>query len=111
MRAKSHFESRRVIEPISFPEPHNFEQGDFHAFWSSIIAKAVTTMVQCKGWAFSTGCMWELEAALRKGCEVLDENFVVSSPHELVAAIEEASTFIDSPEWLDASRSTRRVLS
>lgn len=98
-RARRHFSTRRLVEPSALDEPPGWHQDDFHALWMGFIANHATTIIMVDGWEYSTGCVWELVAALDISIEVLDENFHHLRSSEIFNLTRQSSIVIQDSRW------------
>ncbi len=111
VRVRRAFAPRTVIDPLfTVAEPEGWGQLEFHGYWMTVVDRYVGTFVMCDGWAFSTGCTWELGRALLKGCEILDERLHRLERDVLLAELEQASHLIASASWRAARSSVLEAL-
>ncbi len=62
-----------VIDPTTL-QVSSWTQADYHNFWTTVIARRVSTVVFMNGWEYSSGCVKEFLAAVRAGAELLQED-------------------------------------
>jgi hypothetical protein len=62
-----------VIDPTTL-QVSSWTQADYYTFWTTVIARYVSTAVFMNGWEFSSGCTKEFLAAVRAGAELLQED-------------------------------------
>lgn len=73
-RARQHF-GGVVIDPTKLDDVPGWEQLDYHRFWVQIIEELAARVVVADGWPYSSGCAFEVAAALRLDVPVLDSKF------------------------------------
>ena len=64
----------RVIDPTAFEDVAGWEQHDYHGLWAGVIERFANQVVFAEGWTFSSGCVYELAAAIRAGIPLFEES-------------------------------------
>src|ERR1044072_4489986 len=73
-----------VIDPTQLDDVDQWEQANYHGFWSALIERFVGTIVFADGWQYSTGCSIELATACRNDITILDHRLSPLAPEKAV---------------------------
>jgi len=63
-----------IIDPTTL-HVEGWQQGDYHRFWRSVIARHVRRIIFLDGWELSVGCVLEFETAQDLDLDCVDERF------------------------------------
>lgn len=77
------YTSKTIIEPISIEEiALQWEQNQFHIFWSKVIENLVDEVVFVNNWEYSIGCCTEFLMAFSKGCKMYSQHLIELNVNE-----------------------------
>ena len=74
-----------VIDPTQLPSVADWNQPDYHVFWTAVLEKYVNTIVFVDDWQYSTGAVHEFASGIARGLTLLDSRFVVIDPETALA--------------------------
>lgn len=101
---QEHFPEQTVINPLRVNEPKDWSQDHFNGFWMLVISAVVKVHVVVNGWAYSTGCTWEVSQSIAEGLPILDESLQPLSPHTILEQVTCAGALIgQGTSWTPAS--------
>jgi hypothetical protein len=86
---------RIVIDPTTLGHVPNWTQADYHAFWTQVIERYVSTVVFMDGWEFSSGCTYEFLTAVHVGAQLLREDLTPLRLEEGEQLIQDAIAALD----------------
>ena len=77
------------IEPATL-EIEEWDQPDYLYYWGQIITKYVNKIIFIDGWCFSKGCIYEYYIGLKKGIELVDQNFKLLNQEKVILNIKKS---------------------
>lgn len=88
--ARGRFRRTHVIDPAALVDVKEWEQPDYHRYWTDVIKGYVNTMIMAEGWNFSDGCATEFETAVELELDVFDHKYEPITPSVGLALLQEA---------------------
>ncbi len=94
-------ENEIIIEPASF-DVNGWTQPDYLYYWGRLIEEYIDKIIFMNEWYYSNGCIYEYYVGLKKGIELVNQDFEPISTEKAISLIQKSieeytSNLIDVP--------------